>query len=76
MIKLVIHQERCKSCGLCIAHCPKENLKAAEQMNLAGYHPITQCDEAACTGCGICALMCPDVAIEIYRVEEAVSQSE
>jgi len=76
MIKLIIHQERCKACGLCLAHCPKDNLKTSDEMNDAGYHFVAQCDGEACTGCGLCALMCPDVAIEIYRVDGAVSKNE
>jgi 2-oxoglutarate ferredoxin oxidoreductase subunit delta len=76
MIRLVIHAERCKNCGLCQAVCPQGNLRASESLNDAGYHPTAQCDEAECTGCGLCALMCPDVCFEIYRVAEEVKAGE
>ena len=76
MIKLIINQERCKACGLCSVHCPKDNLKNSDQMNEAGYHYIVQSEEEACTGCGLCALMCPDVAIEIYRIDDGGGQNE
>ena len=36
MIKLTINSERCKACGLCIAHCPKELLQPEPTINEAG----------------------------------------
>jgi len=70
MIKLTIHSERCKACGLCIAHCPKQLLRPSERTNEAGYHPTEQSQPEDCTGCAICALMCPDVCFTIVRVRE------
>ncbi|NPV47945.1 MAG: 4Fe-4S binding protein [Armatimonadetes bacterium] len=68
MIKLVIDRDRCKSCGLCVAVCPRRNLRLSESINEAGYHPTEQCEEGKCSGCGLCALMCPDIVFSIYRV--------
>lgn len=71
MIKFTINRERCKACGLCIVHCPKEILKEGEDFNDAGYHPIVQDEPESCTGCGLCAVMCPEACFEIRKVEEA-----
>ncbi len=65
MAKTKIRKNRCKGCGLCIAYCPKKNIKADTQHNEAGYFPaVLVCDDD-CTGCGICYLVCPEVCIEI-----------
>ncbi len=69
MFRVVIDQQRCKGCGLCVEFCPQDNIKLSSAMNQAGYHPACIISEEACTGCQMCALMCPDVCIEIYRVK-------
>ena len=73
MPKLIINSDRCKGCELCIAFCPRDNLKLSEGLTSRGMHPVEVCDADACTGCKLCVLMCPDVAISIYRevAEEA-----
>lgn len=76
MIKLVIHADRCKDCGLCMAACPQKHLKTAESLNALGYHPIAEDEATQCTGCSLCTLMCPDQVLEIYRVKEGVSSNE
>lgn len=69
--KIVIHEDLCKGCGLCINFCPQKILGVAKHLNAKGYYPATCIDEAKCTGCAICATMCPDVAIEVYREQPA-----
>jgi 2-oxoglutarate ferredoxin oxidoreductase subunit delta len=66
---VAIDQERCKSCGLCVAVCPRAALRLSASLNDGGYHPVELVPEAAavCTGCAVCALVCPDVAITVYR---------
>ncbi|MCE5240645.1 ferredoxin family protein [bacterium] len=75
MNKLTINSERCKACGLCIAHCPKKLLEPSPALNEAGYHPTVQKEPEACTGCAICALMCPDVCFTIVRAKEAAGEA-
>jgi len=74
MIKLTIKGERCKACGLCIAHCPKQLLRPAEKLNEAGYHNTVQDRPEECSGCGICALMCPDVCFTIVRTKAGAAE--
>jgi len=69
--RVIINQEHCKACGLCIEFCPKDVLGASEQRNRAGFHPVEVKDQDSCTGCTQCALMCPDACIEIYRLSVA-----
>ena len=65
MAKVRIDKERCKACQLCIAVCPKKNLKGGGQMNARGVFAVVAIDENDCTGCGMCYVMCPDACIEI-----------
>ena len=66
MFKVIINQQRCKSCGLCIEFCPKSNIETNPELNEAGYHAARIIRQEDCTGCGSCALMCPEACIEIY----------
>ena len=65
---LIIDEDRCKGCGLCVAGCPAGILQLAEgRFNAKGYRPIEVTAPEECTGCAICATMCPDVVFTVYR---------
>jgi 2-oxoglutarate ferredoxin oxidoreductase subunit delta len=67
MPKVVINEERCKGCELCVQFCPKGSLALTADINSRGFHPACMTDPDACTGCGNCALMCPDACVHVYR---------
>jgi 2-oxoglutarate ferredoxin oxidoreductase subunit delta len=67
MAKIIIDQERCKGCELCIPVCPKHIIITSENFNKKGYYPAEQINPEDCTGCAFCALTCPDVAIEVFK---------
>lgn len=66
---IVIDEEKCKGCHLCIAVCPNGVIGQASHINRMGYIPATVIREKAeeCTGCTVCAIMCPDTIISVYR---------
>jgi 2-oxoglutarate ferredoxin oxidoreductase subunit delta len=64
---IVIAQEICKGCELCIFFCPKKLIVLSDKLNAAGYLPASFKDSHDCTGCAFCAIVCPEVAIEVYR---------
>ena len=66
MIKLV-EDDRCKSCGLCVAYCPQNCLKIGKKINVGGYKIPEHTDASMCTSCGICYLVCPEAAITVYK---------
>ncbi len=69
---LVILQEQCKQCGLCVEFCPKNVLCLdTSKYNKKGYHPVKACDIEACVNCGFCERICPDMAIFLADKEEA-----
>ena len=53
------YHDWCKQCGLCIAFCPKQIIKAAKNGN-----PEIK-DEDRCIGCRFCEMHCPDFAITV-----------
>lgn len=64
MSKIAIEASRCKSCGICVEHCPKDALAISGTVGKSGYAPVVV-DEGKCIGCGICYTMCPDTVFEI-----------
>jgi 2-oxoglutarate ferredoxin oxidoreductase subunit delta len=65
---IVINEERCKGCTLCLEACPPGIIGLANHLNSMGYRPAALDDpESKCTGCALCAVVCPDVAIAVYR---------
>jgi 2-oxoglutarate ferredoxin oxidoreductase subunit delta len=67
MGKIKINSERCKSCGLCIAVCPKKLIIISKEANSQGFFPAEAGPDGECTGCALCAETCPDVAIEVWK---------
>lgn len=66
---VVILDEVCKGCELCVSECKHNLLELAKsRLNSAGYHPIEYTDpDEDCTACRFCAIVCPDVAIRVYK---------
>ncbi|MCL2592315.1 MAG: 4Fe-4S dicluster domain-containing protein [Defluviitaleaceae bacterium] len=67
MAKLVIKEELCKGCSLCVVACPKKILELSPQINKKGYNPVTCKDLDACISCAFCATICPDIVIEVNK---------
>ena len=57
--KAYVDPERCKSCGLCIAYCPKKALEMTDEINSHGYKHVRVLEDV-CIGCGTCNTVCPD----------------
>jgi len=62
---IVIDDEKCKGCLLCIQECPQKIIKISDKINETGYQIVRFLDEDKCTGCRFCALVCPEMAIKI-----------
>ncbi|HZW40558.1 MAG: ferredoxin family protein [Syntrophothermus sp.] len=63
---VLINDNTCKGCELCIVACPQESLGLSKNINLAGYK-YAELVQDNCTGCINCALVCPEAAITVYR---------
>ncbi|MCW3843355.1 4Fe-4S dicluster domain-containing protein [Micromonospora yasonensis] len=66
---LVIAEDRCKGCELCIDACPPGVLVMSSEVNEMGYRypELTP----GCTGCTACQLVCPDFVFSVYRFTSA-----
>lgn len=66
MAEVIINQERCKGCSLCIMACPKKIIYISKDIfNNKAYNPAAISNMNECSGCTFCAIICPDCAIEI-----------
>lgn len=70
MSKLRIDTGRCKSCGYCIAACPKKALSFSVNTAARLYDTVVV-DEGKCILCGSCYRVCPDYVFSIVEDEEA-----
>jgi len=64
--EIVVDNERCKGCEVCIPACPEDVIAMSKQVNRKGYHYAMPTNDL-CTGCTNCAVVCPDGAITVYR---------
>lgn len=65
--KVLIDEQRCKGCQICIVQCKKGVLTLGNKINKLGYRSVIASKLDDCTACGICAEMCPDVVIEVWK---------
>ena len=63
--EVVINQEWCKGCGICVAFCPKEVLELDDEGHAIWAHPEN------CIKCALCEMRCPDVAVELVDIESS-----
>jgi 2-oxoglutarate ferredoxin oxidoreductase subunit delta len=64
---VVILEERCKACELCVPACPKDCIEKGTKINGQGFAAAAFARAEECTGCAICAEACPDVCIQVWR---------
>ena len=69
MHQVLINEERCKGCLLCVNACPRKIIAQSSRFNRLGYKVVEVSGEnmAKCIGCAACAMVCPDYVIRVYR---------
>jgi NAD-dependent dihydropyrimidine dehydrogenase PreA subunit len=67
--QVLVHDDECKGCGLCVQACPVHGLEIDQsRLNRIGYHPVHFLDNG-CTGCAVCFYACPEPgALRVVRV--------
>ncbi|MFA9389165.1 MAG: ferredoxin family protein [Prolixibacteraceae bacterium] len=66
---VVVENEVCKGCSLCVVACPQNVLSLHKEVNSKGYHYSFMSNPEECTGCTNCAVVCPDSCITVYRMK-------
>ncbi len=65
---VVVNEERCKGCNLCVVSCPCDVLELQPRnVNQKGYHYVYMKDPDACIGCANCGYVCPDACLTVYK---------
>lgn len=66
--QVLVNEERCKACNLCVSACPHDVLRLSTKINSKGYHPVEAHLPEKCTGCTLCGVICPDLVLTIQRM--------
>ncbi|MCD7972622.1 MAG: 4Fe-4S dicluster domain-containing protein [Candidatus Azobacteroides sp.] len=66
---VVVNNERCKGCDLCVVACPTNVLALNKEVNSRGYHYAFMQYPDECIGCANCGYVCPDACITVYKVK-------
>lgn len=66
---IVVENEACKGCNLCVVACPYDVLALHMEVNSKGYHYSYMKNPDACIGCANCGVVCPDTCITVYRAK-------
>ena len=68
---VVVDNERCKGCNLCVVACPLDVLAlTTKEVNKRGNTLAQTVLEDTCIGCASCATVCPDGCISVYKVKQ------
>lgn len=65
--KILIDEDFCKGCRLCIHVCPRQVLAIGKKRNRAGYLLPEIREESKCSACLLCELTCPDLVITVEK---------
>ncbi len=68
---VVVSEDLCKGCGICIAMCPMKVLEKSDKLSKRGFYVPVPAKQEKCTGCLLCQHYCPDFAIYVIRGGEA-----
>jgi len=63
--EIVVDEDLCKACHICIDVCPKKVLAPSPKLNAKGLHIPIPVNIDACIKCKLCEYYCPDFAIAV-----------
>ena len=66
-IEILIDDQFCKGCNLCIEVCPREVLDKGGQRSRAGYSMPKVVSLGNCVSCFLCEMTCPDLALTVIE---------
>ena len=67
MPRVIINEDLCKECRICVEFCPVKIIEIGEKVNKYGYHVAEVTDESKCILCYLCERYCPEFAILVDK---------
>lgn len=74
--RVIIDDEYCKGCGICVQACPQQILFQSNRLNSYGYRVVEAADSSLCRGCLRCAFVCPDVVFTIVQEDNGHASND
>jgi 2-oxoglutarate ferredoxin oxidoreductase subunit delta len=68
--EILIDDQYCKGCYLCIGVCPKKVFTRGDQRSRAGYAMPQATNLEGCIACKLCEMTCPDMALTVVEEEK------
>jgi 2-oxoglutarate ferredoxin oxidoreductase subunit delta len=65
--EIVIDDQFCKGCNLCIEVCPRKVFTPSGRRSRAGYSMPQATDLDQCSACFLCEMTCPDLALTVIE---------
>ena len=66
-IEILIDDQFCKGCNLCIEVCPREVFGRGDKRSRAGYSMPKVLSLGNCVACFLCEMTCPDLALTVIE---------
>lgn len=66
--RIVVIEERCKECELCVSICPRSVLVIGDSKNKKGYRYPQPTHPENCIRCRLCEYVCPELAVYISNI--------
>ncbi len=72
---IIVNEDWCKGCGMCIERCPVKALEQSDKLNRRGVYPPRLKENNSCNYCRLCELICPDFAITVIPDEDLLKKT-
>lgn len=73
---IIVNEDWCKGCKVCIERCPVNALEESDKLNKLGIYPPRLKKVNKCNYCRLCELLCPDFAITVIPEEKKKIESK
>jgi 2-oxoglutarate ferredoxin oxidoreductase subunit delta len=68
--EIIIDDQFCKGCNLCIEVCPRKVFAKSSKRSRAGYSMPQAADPGKCAVCFLCEMTCPDLALTVIEEKQ------
>jgi len=65
--EIIIDDQFCKGCNLCLEVCPRKVFTKSSKRSRAGYSMPQAAELEKCSVCFLCEMTCPDLALTVIE---------